>query len=277
MGRKTIKPPVKNVTLVNSRGRQRHLSSRILTVGCKKQVFQSLIDFDIAVLPPCLTILRGTLNIFVLKNTCYHITPAIDVHQIFSPWCKRKAILFNSIPAASTVVTEKDCSLTFDITSLITEWYTGDSANLGVLLQLRNQQKPGLIGFCSNRDFDSRCWPFLEVTFLETLPGENSCQTLDADESVTTGNRVRTTTKLNVQHFNYTYYVINSGSHSASVALELSPDGVNWMTDITPQIVSPEAMVTFVPGVIARFACLTFQSTAPDRHTDLKICIRGSY
>lgn len=278
MGRKTIKPPVKNITIVNNRCRQRHVSNKILTVGHKNRVFQSLICFDITALPACLTILHGTLNLFVLENTCTYVEPVIDVHQIFSPWCKRKAILFNNIPAASAAVIEnKDCKLTFDITSLLTDWYSGASANLGVLLQLRNQQEPGLIGFCGNSAFDSRCWPFLEVTFLERLPGENGCQSLDEDEKVTTGNRVLTTTKLNVQPFNYTYYVINTGKQSARIALELSPDGINWMQDVPPQIVEPGAMITMIPGVITRFACLTFQSAIPDQHTVLNICVRGNY
>ncbi|QDR82546.1 DUF6385 domain-containing protein [Sporomusa termitida] len=277
MGEKTIKPPVKNITLVNSRCRQRRFSNKILTIGRKKRVFQSLIDFDITALPPCLTILRGTLNVFVVKNTCFQEETTIDAHQIFSAWCKRKAILFNTEPAASAVAPAANAGcLTFDLTSLVTDWYTGVSANLGVLLQLRNQQEPGLIGFCSNRAFDSRCWPFLQVTFLEPLPGDNNGHTLDTDARVTTGNNVRTTAKLNVQHFNYTYYVINTGTQSASVALELSPDGINWMTDVPQQIIAPGVMKTFVPGVIARFACLTFQSTLPEQHTDLNIYVRGS-
>lgn len=277
MGEKTIKPPVKNITLVNSRCRRRRCSNKILTVGRNKRMFQSLIDFDITALPPCLTILRGTLHVFVLKYTCFQEEPTIDAHQIFSPWCKKKAILFNPIPAASTVVpAANDGWLTFDLTTLIRDWYSGVSANLGVLLQMRNQQEPGLLGFCSNRAFDSRCWPFLQVAFSEPLPSDNHCQTLDTEERVTTGNGVRTTAKLNVQHFNYTYYVINTGTQSASVALELSPDGINWMTDVPPQIIAPGVMRTFVPGVIARFACLTFQSATPEQHTELNIYVRGS-
>jgi hypothetical protein len=278
VGVKIIKPPVKNITTINGRHSRCRLSKGSLVVGRKKRGFQSLIEFDITALPPFLTILSGTLNVFVFENTCPQAEQIIDAHQILSPWCKRKAILFNNIPAASADITDVNgCFLTFDITSLIVDWYIGVSANLGVLLQIRNQQRPGLIGFCSNRAFDSRCWPFLEVTFLEPLPGDNCGQMLDSDERITTCNMVQTTANLTVQCFNYTYYVINSGTQNASISLELSPDGTNWMTDIPPQVITPGAMLALVPGVIARFACLAFQSTMHNQHTVLDICVRGSY
>ncbi|HWR45119.1 DUF6385 domain-containing protein [Sporomusa sp.] len=279
MGVKTIKPPVKNISTINGRCSHRRLAKRMLFAGRKKKhIYQSLLGFDITALPSFLTILSGTLNVFLLENSCPQIENIIDVHQVLSPWCKRKDLLIKELPVASASISNINCSfVSFDITPLIVDWYTGGSVNLGILLKLRNQQKPGLLGFCSNRFFNSRYWPFVEISFLDPVPGECCYQTLDADESVTTSNIVQTTARINVQRFNYTYYIINSGLHSATVSMQLSPDGTNWMTDVPPQVIIPGGMLTFVPNVIARFARLAFQSAMPNQNTILDICVRGCY
>lgn len=273
---KTIKPSVKNISTINGKCSHHRSAKRMLFVGCKRHIYQTLIEFDIAALPSFLTILRGTLNVFLLENDCSQIGNIIDAHQVLSPWCKRKNMLIKNAAVTSVAVGNMNgCFLSFDITSLIVDWYTGGSANLGVLLKLRDQQKPGLLSFCSNRAFNSRCWPFLEVTFLEPLPKDNCCEMLDMDEGVTTSEFVQTTTMLNVQRFNYTYYIINTGTYSASVSLELSPDGINWITDEPLRVIPPGVMLPFVPNVIARFARLAFQSTVPDQSTLLDIRVRG--
>jgi len=80
---------------------------------------------------------------------------------------------------------------------------------------------------------------------------------------------------LNIQRYNYTYFVINTGQNSAVIALQVSPDGINWITEGVLQTISPGDIVPLVPNIIAKFARLIFQSADVQQSTSLDIRVRG--
>lgn len=279
MGEKTFKPPTKNRTAINGVIRRCQPIKGELLIGSNKHEYQSLIEFDITSLPCLLTLVSGTLNVYLCKNWLSQQEKHIAVHQIVSPWCVGKAPVIKSIPVACAAVgNSNNFFVKFDITSLVLGWYTGNAANFGILLrleQLNKSREAGVLAFCSKQVRNSQRWPFLEVAYLEPSPSESCCQTLDFDVSVTAGELINTTAALNIQRFNYTYFIVNRGIHPASVSLQVSPDGLYWLTEEPLQVIAPGIMLPLVPNVIARFARLTYQATMPNQETILDIRVRG--
>lgn len=278
MGEKIFKPPIKNATLANGRIVSHELVRGTLLVGRMKREYQALVQFDITSLPSFLTILQATLNLFLLENEdmCSKLERGIDVYQVLSPWYLRKGIIINDVPVDSVLIsTGGNVFLSFDVTPLVIDWYTGNAKNFGLLLRVKNSLIPGLFGFSSNKSRNSTFWPSLQVSFMDQLPSERCGQTLDVDESVITTDTVQTTAALNIQSFDYTYFIINTGVHSATVSMQISPDGMNWITSEPLRSIHPGEVMTLLPGVLSRFARLTYQSTVHCENTSLDICVRG--
>lgn len=277
MGLKILKPPSKNAVIVNGKCAKNRLKNCPLLVGSRKRRYQSFIKFDISALQASLSIVSAVLNVYLFENNCSNTSKIIFVHQILSPCRKGKYLTIKSPPAASAAIDqENNAFISIDITPLFIDWYIGASANQGILLDLPNEICPCLLSFHSKEFCDSQFWPFLEITYRDPRPPEkNCCQTLDFNASVITDNIVQTAATLDVQPFNYTYYIINTGAHNATVSLQLSPDGTNWLTDEPLQVIAPGGILPFVPNLIASFARLTYHSTVCDHSTSLDIRVRG--
>lgn len=281
MGLKILKPPSKNtIFAISGCGKcsKQRVKHGTLLVGREKRIFQSVIKFDINALPPSLTIASAILKVYLFQNDCSAGPKTVSVHQVLSPCAQGKNLIFKSPPVASAVIGKKNNTfISFDITPLFIDWYRGSSANQGLLLSLSNEMNQCLLGFRSKEFGDSRVWPSLEISYQDHYPAEKSCcQILTVDENAITGNMLQTTSALSVQQFNYTYYIINTGTHSATVSLQLSPDNANWLTDQPLQVVAPGGILPLVPNLIASYARLTFQATVPGQNTSLAIRVRGS-
>lgn len=277
MGLKILKPPSKNTITVNGRCTKYRLKNCPLLVGSGKRRYQSFIKFDIGALQASLDIVSAILKLYLFENDCPNTSKIIFVHQVLSPCRKGKYLAIKPQPAAGAAIDKKNKTfISFDITPLFIDWYIGASANQGILLNLPHEMCPCLLSFHSKEFCDSQFWPFLEITYRDPRPPEKSCcQTLDFNASVITDDLVQTAATLDVQAFNYTYYIINTGSNNAIISLQLSPDGTNWLTDEPLQVIAPGGILPFVPNIIASFARLTYQSAASGRHTSLDIRVRG--
>lgn len=276
MGVKVFKPPITNVILINGKYSHQNRNNNLLLVGRKKRLYQSAIKFDISSLPLFLTLLNCTLKIYLFKDDYPSKEKTVDVHQILSPWHKNSPLHFNPSPSARASFQSNCAFVSFDITPLFLDWYTGNADNSGVLLKLSEVTEPYLLGFSSKNFCNSAFWPFLSVSFLDPITSsERCCQTLDFDTCVKTSSILQTAATLNVQRFNYTYYIINTGNNDATVSMQLSPDGVRWFTDTPAQTIVPDQIVPIVPSVISRYARITYQSSSPSLDTTLNIDVRG--
>lgn len=281
MGVKIIKPPSMATTATTSI-QGRHLCDKYtLLVGRDKHVFQSLLSFDITSLPPLQTIVNGTLTLYLFENLFPEWEKTVAVHQIISPWKENrvnlKELMLQPAPVCRASISGNNRFIRFDITPLVHNWYTGVAANLGIILKPGNNDSChfDILGFCSRNCCNSQCWPSLEVSFLNSDSVQSSCQTLDFDSTVITGSIANTAATLNIQRYNYTYFVINTGQNSAVIALQVSPDGINWITEGALQTISPGEIVPLVPNIIAKFARLIFQSADVQQSTSLAIRVRG--
>jgi len=92
--------------------------------------------------------------------------------------------------------------------------------------------------------------------------------------TVTTGDGWAPTATLEVgQYSNYTYFVINTGTASANVRLEISPHGTHWVLFPSPpgDVVGAGGMLYFVMPLVAKYARLGYKSTITGQSTTLEI------
>lgn len=277
MGVKVFKPPVRNITVGNGLV---HRNREALMVGKKRCLFRSLLQFDISSLPFFLTILQATLNLYLFENYYPSVSKSLDIYQIISHWDEKTADFYDPLCAQTpvtsiTFTSTYNAFLSFDITPLLTNWYTGRDTNLGVLLKINNEAMTNLVEFYSKDFENSLYWPYLEVTFLDPSSSGGGGQPIEIDVNVVTSDTMQTTATLNILMFNYTYTVINIGANPATVSLQLSPDNIHWYTDEPLQIVGPGQIMTLVPNTINKYARLTYQSTNIGQSTNLAVYVRG--
>lgn len=277
MGVKVFKPPTQDITVDNSLV-QRYKEA--LRVGKKRCLFRSLLEFDISSLPFFLTIINATMYLYLFEN-CYPSVPkTLNVHQVLSTWDEKTANfhepLFNVTPITSMTFTNTNKTfLSFDITTLVTNWYTGRDANLGVLLKMNQELMANLVEFYSKEFENSLYWPYLEVTFLDPASGGGGGQPIELDVNVVTADAIQTAATLNILMFEYTYTILNTGASPATISLQLSPDSIQWYTDEPMQVLLPGQMAALVPNTINKYARLTYQSSNTGQNTKLAIYVRG--
>lgn len=282
MGVKTVKPPIRAATATASRQGRQLCDKYTLLVGQEMETFQSLLAFDITSLPLVQTIVNGTLRLYLYENLFPNQEKAVAVHRIISPWKENRIhlreLIIDPVPVCRSLIQGNNKFIDFDITPLVQEWHSGAAANLGILLKpdenCYNRQF-GIIGFCSRSCCNSLCWPALQISFIDYRPVQNGSSTLEFDCRVSTGRMVQTAAALNVLQYMYTYFVINTGISQALIGLQVSPDGINWITEGEMNSIRPGETRPLIPNSIAKYARLVFQSDETDQSTSLAICVRG--
>lgn len=282
MGVKTVKPPIRAATATTSKQGRQLCDKYTLLVGQERETFQSLLAFDSTSLPLMQTIVNGTLTLYLYENLFPNREKAVAVHRIISPWKENRVrlqdLIIDPVPVCLSVIQGINKFIDFDITPLVQEWHSGTAANLGILLKPDENsynKNFGIIGFCSRNCCNSLCWPALHISFIDYISAQNCNPTLEFDCRVSTGNIVQTAGILNVLQYMYTYFVINIGKSSALIALQVSPDGINWITEGELNSIRPGETKPLIPNSIAKYARLVFLSDEPDQSTILAICVRG--
>lgn len=286
MGEKIVKPPVRETSIAAGHHDRTFYFSKtvcqnLLLVGrlCSN-VWRALLQFDLSSLPPCLTIINSTLNLHPFCNGFPKRKKAIEAFQILSEWrpekvCWEKQPLISPTPPATNFIRQTSPFIKLDLTVLVNEWYTGRSANFGILLKMADEFQNNLIGFASGKSYNSQFWPYLEVNFLEPTSCGGGYETLDITLNLTAANIPRYTAPVNILLFNYTYQVTNTGTSAARVYLEVSPNGAAWQRQTEIATVAPGELVTLVPNTVTKFSRMYYQSLISGQRTALSLYIQG--
>ena len=279
-----IKPPVMD-TFISDRDKClpscRYGRKELLVGKNSSNVNRALIQFDLSSLPLFLAITNSTLHIFLSRNDCPTTSKCLGVFQILSKWTKKKANctkqpLIASAPLSVTTITDQhDAFVSLNITSLVQNWYTNQSANLGVMLRMRDETTNNLIGLCSKEFRDSQFWPYLEVNIIDPVLLDKCPKPIDLTLHVVAKDNANYTRHLNVLLFNYTYLVVNNGIYPALVYLQVSCDGTHWQTQSAVKTIDHGEMVSCVPDTITKYARLCYQTQNINQHTELTIYIQG--
>lgn len=283
-----IKPPLMNTYISGSDihklmcsppGRY---SSRELLIGKKSsKTNRALIQFDLSPLPLFLTITNSTLHIFLSCNEFPCTEKYLGVFQILSKWAKRKSHctkepLIASAPLDVIRITNQNTLFaSMNITTLVQNWYTNQSANLGVMLQMMDESTNNLIGLCSRECEDSQFWPYLEVNIKDQALLDKCCKPIDLTLHVVAQDHANFTKPLNILLFNYSYLIVNNGIYPALAYLQVSCDGIHWQTESSVKTIVTGEMVSCVADTITKYARLCYQAQNINQHTELTIYIQG--
>lgn len=252
-----------------------------LIVGKDKKVYRSLLKFDISSLQANITILSASLCLFLSKNNNPSVPKSLTVYEIISDWCECSVCwcnqpLYSLNPVSSLVITgELGTYLSWSITKLVQDWYTGTVVNNGVLLKADNELSSNIVRFRSRKNKKSEVWPYLSVEYF--LPACNvSAGTIDKIYSnLQTADNYIYTESIDVLSFNYSYVVVNKGSCTAQVKLQVSPSSINWYDDSLNIDVAPGETSFITPNNMSRFARMAYKSKEPGQITSLDIYIQG--
>lgn len=286
MGKKIFKPPSMESFISAEHEGHAFFSSKLfynqgLLVGkdCE-DLYRSLLQFDISSLPLFLTIVKSTLSLYLDMDACPAAEKSVEAFQILSNWNQEK-VCWEWQPqtackpvAVTTIATPAGSLVTFDLTALAEEWYTGQAANFGVLLKMSDELADNLVAFASGRFRNSAIWPYLELDFASCCSGGGHTP-LDITVNVTTADNINFTAALNTLLFNYTYLIINTGANPASIHLEVSPNSAAWQTQSELATITPGQLITLVPDTVAKFSRLGYQSAHPGKPTTLSVYVQG--
>ena len=279
-----IKPPVMDTYISNRNKCSPSCKNdcKELLVGKKSSnVNRTLIQFDLSSLPLFLTITNCSLHIFLSRNDCPDTSKYLEVFQILSKWTGRKANctkqpLIASTPLRVTTITDQnDVFVSLNITTLVQNWYTNQSANLGIMLRMRDETADTLIGLCSKEFKDSQFWPYLEVNIKDPASPDKCCKPIDLSLQVVAKGIANYTSALNVLLFDYSYLIVNNGIYPALVHLQVSCDGTHWETQSAVKTIAHGEMVSCVPDTITKYARLCYQAQNNNQHAELTIYIQG--
>lgn len=122
------------------------------------QIARSLVKFDIASLPPDQTITKATLRVYLVSSRDYPDTSrTIMTYGITSDWSEGN-VNWNNMPdygsayGSMSIVYSAWDWYEFDVSELVTAWYTGAHSNNGIML--RGPETSGVDS--SWRGFDTR-------------------------------------------------------------------------------------------------------------------------
>lgn len=284
MGAIFFKPPVMD-TSVNLESRHPlHFRDTELHIGRKgKDIFRTLLKFDLSQLPFALPIFSSTLYLFPSSN--YYDQPqAVQLFQVLSRW-NQKTVSGNDFPLIAaapvdSILKTKQCScyLAFNVTPLIAQWQSNLSANLGVMVKTKCEMDANsLFSFCSSEFKDSSYWPYIEINYLEPEKPKIPCVgPLDLQLSVETSDEISCTNSINTLCYNYSYLVVNNGDCPATAWLQISPDGKIWLTETAIVKIPSKELCSLVPNNTAKYSRLCYTSAAPGQCTDLTVYIQGT-
>ena len=282
-----IKPPIMNTYISGSDIHKLMCSppgrygSRELLIGKKSaKTNRTLIQFDLSSLPLFLTITSSTLHIFLSCNEFPCIEKSLGIFQILSKWAKKthctKEPLIASAPLDVIRITnQNDIFVSLNITTLVQNWYTNQSANLGIMLKMLDESTNNLIGLCSRECEDSQFWPYLKVNIKDPAISDKCCKAIDLTLYVVAKDNANYTRSLNILLFNYSYLIVNNGLYPALVYLQVSCDGTHWQTESAVKTIATGEMVSCVPDTITKYSRLCYQAQDMDQHTNLTIHIQG--
>ena len=282
MSVKIIKPPSKS-TFITTKKRVKHAyCCPEIFVGdkCNKN-FRSLIQFNFDTLPGIANITSGILNLFIADNTDSVKEKTIAVFQVISRWNEKKVkwktqpLIADCPTDTIRICNQTHCFVSFNITSLIDDWYTNRAANFGLMLMLLNKDQNSRVSFISGKGINSLYWPYLEINLHD--PVCNNCsKPLDLTIYVVSSIALQTTAPYETMMYNYSYNVVNLGNHPAKIYLQTSADGVHWITESEIYTILPQTSESLVPGTISRYSHLCYQSFLANQDTNLAVHIQGN-
>ncbi|MCX8128660.1 MAG: DNRLRE domain-containing protein [Clostridia bacterium] len=181
---------------------------------------------------------------------------------------------FESSVKGNSVIVSKDGWYKWNITEIIKSWIDYKHFNYGILLKTDEHNSNDIKMFYSQRNYYySRQSPVLEIRYKFKNPFSlNSRNSISLFEEHTTTEIFMYTTWVNVSMYSTcTYFVHNTGSETATVHVQVSPDKNAILDEEAIILVEPGSTKSINPMHFSYFCRLAFKSYFFRRATGLKI------
>ncbi|SMD18127.1 DUF6385 domain-containing protein [Sporomusa malonica] len=283
MPSKYIKPPLIDAYITCNRTVARTMKRGYLLVGGHTNCYyESIALWDLTSIPADLKITSARANFFIAYNnpSCSKV---IEAYPIVSRWkptstSLRHPPLTSPNPVATTAISDTAEQLSFEITKLIKEWQSSESANFGLLFRMHEPIYPSnSVSLFSGNYCDSSYWPFIQISYNppDIVPCICKPDILNVSDIVHTTAAWSYTTPLDVLPYNYSYTISNIGTNPAIICLNVSADSHYWMDQSALHIISPSESTALAPDTITRYACVAFCSLNSGHDTTLNISTQG--
>jgi hypothetical protein len=132
-------------------------SARVGVGGVDDKVWRAALRFSLASVPPGATIVSAELSLWYdgtciaprrRTRTCDGRGYDLEAHPIYTTrWLAEREVESGSVTAAANLAPFAPSGwLTFDVTDLVAEWYSGGQPNNGVLLKLADREEDFDVG-----------------------------------------------------------------------------------------------------------------------------------
>ncbi|MDP3487853.1 MAG: DNRLRE domain-containing protein, partial [Bacillota bacterium] len=212
-------------------------------------------------LPVGAIITNAELCLYVVTAFSASILPIYGVHRIMQRWSS-SAVNWASRPIFDTVPVSTFSSpalglLSTGITSLVEQWVSGESCEVGLLIK-------GDTAFNSNNYFQAatvnsvNCdgWPRLKIDYSTpaVVIGTITPQFINDYVNLPVPPSGSAEHEKDVSLLNLvTILVTNNGPSSVELHVEISPDGTNYMPEGSSITITSSATEALVSGLFARY------------------------
>lgn len=283
-------PALSDVYIDRANPNKNFSNSRKLWIGyfCGDMEYRTLLKFGLKKIPAGARIISAKIKLYIDYSPDCHTTLYLTPYMIMDHWSE-KTVTWNNAPSVDygtsgwTEGIKKPGWYQLNVTDIIKAWINEDFPNYGLMLMSRKRHC-----FDNKRVVGSRDIHHCHSSMHPSLTVEYDCVPSEHD-IILTGRRfteryetVKTTDKYlytpgydTSQESQLTFFIKNQGDHPASVALEVSPDNVDFLTDGKEIEVLPGCLKYAVPYIYAKYTRLRYKSANAGQSTHLDIAFQA--
>ncbi len=244
-------------------------------------IYNTLIKFDLSGFPSDYKINKAILSLYIFRNDQPSTSKVYNVYRNLNDF-NEDTVNYNNQPSTPstpltsvTINNEVNTFVNIDITSLVQNWYKSIYPNYGLKLKAINSTIQSLVAFYS-KDSDESYPPRLQIFFEPPVQIASRKFESKLEKNLATSDISKYSKTYDVSTvFTYTYFVINMGTtNPCNVAIQISPDGSNWIDDSIVFTVNPNEMIKIVPKTFSCYSRLRYISSSSGNHTNLDLCLQ---
>ncbi|MCY6483162.1 DNRLRE domain-containing protein [Clostridium aestuarii] len=241
-------------------------------------IYRTLLNFDISSIPKAAIIEKAILKLYILRNNVPSVVKQTKVYKLLAGFDEYTVTYsnqpaFHPNPQASVnIISQRDAYLEWNLTSLVTDWYTENTTNYGVMLR-------GLETENSLTVFPSRTYsleykhPILEVSYVI----DGIIIEYEPEDIISTGEWAYSI-PIPLDNRTANFGIENNGPKNVCVITQLSADKNIWIDSHTSSV----SLCTLNPGdnmvlttnanmAYVRLKCKALECTNPGDYAQIRI------
>lgn len=228
-------------------------------------LYRSLLHFDISSLPSDIQIQSCILNIYVTLVASPTVQDLFTPYLVSSPWSESttwatQPLINSSIKGTSTPISNIG-PVTFDVTPIVKYWISS-GINDGLIINSSETITLSTKTFFSSHyttNLSQR--PFLNIQYTDSYPITVLRRRFETiSNNFTTSTIPQSSSPIDVSQIsNYTIFIQNTGTNLINFTLQISPDGINFVTEAQNSISTGE-LIPIVSRYLTNYIRFVYNS-----------------